>query len=364
MSHTLEAKLSEGKPLPVNPYQQGGDNHRAYNLCLQLELVGTAWPGIFVADLGSTPPFEDVLKSMSPIVAARVLGHGLRYAPNDAGHDALVRDILSCNGNQPWMAVLAYLYVYDLIRVSSTVYNPKGPTPAVTPAFTPRASLEVAAPNPHLLQRSSSDASTLRALEVAANITPWTKAAIANVAHIITKSPTDKFHGITHQDKWASTAGAMIEHFGGFSAHDVLGEDNLHSPKNAFIASVQAHTTFDHLDMWLTPAMNAQQQVIPYTYKICHPEGREARLGAIDIDVDRPVVFRNLIFNGEIIPAPDHRIIALHAACAKIAHMSGAVEHLRELYRDTESIAVMTEPNATYELSRALRTLQRVSATA
>ena len=43
--------------------------------------------------------------------------------------------------------------------------------------------------------------------------------------------------------------------------------------------------------------------------------------------------------------------------------MSGAVELLRELYREPDSIAVMTQPNAAYELTRALRTLQLGSTT-
>lgn len=117
MSQSLASKLSDGQPLPANPYQPGGDNHTAYGLCLQLELIGTTWPNIFVDSLAHTPPFEQVLISMAPVVAARVLGYGLCYAPNDTGRDALVRDILACGGNQPWMAVLAYLYVYGLIRV-------------------------------------------------------------------------------------------------------------------------------------------------------------------------------------------------------------------------------------------------------
>ena len=44
--------------------------------------------------------------------------------------------------------------------------------------------------------------------------------------------------------------------------------------------------------------------------------------------------------------------------------MSGAADLLREFYRDTESIAIMTQPNAAYELSRALKTLQVGSTTA
>ena len=64
------------------------------------------------------------------------------------------------------------------------------------------------------------------------------------------------------------------------------------------------------------------------------------------------------------IPAPDGDMIALHATCAGIAHMSGAAEHLREFYRDMDTIAVMTDPQAPSELARALKALQVVSATA
>ena len=110
------------------------------------------------------------------------------------------------------------------------------------------------------------------------------------------------------------------------------------------------------------PLKDAQGQAVPDTYDVAHAAG----LGAIldETKIKRQVVFRTLFVNDKTVPAPDPRILELHAACARIAHMSGAAEHLRELYRDTDSIAVMTQPNAAYELSRALRTLQLVSATA
>ncbi|KAF8120308.1 hypothetical protein EV363DRAFT_1191068, partial [Boletus edulis] len=61
---------------------------------------------------------------------------------------------------------------------------------------------------------------------------------------------------------------------------------------------------------------------------------------------------------------PDPRIIVLHAACSRIAHMSGAAECLQEFFRDSDEISVMTEPNAASELSRTLRQMQLVSALA
>ncbi|KAI0354001.1 hypothetical protein OH77DRAFT_571295 [Trametes cingulata] len=66
---------------------------------------------------------------MSPIVAARVLGYALLYAPHDAGRDALVRDILACDGDLD-LGVLAHLYLFGLIRL---FFDPKPPTRAVTP---------------------------------------------------------------------------------------------------------------------------------------------------------------------------------------------------------------------------------------
>ena len=59
--------------------------------------------------------------------------------------------------------------------------------------------------------------------------------------------------------------------------------------------------------------------------------------------------------NGRTIEPPSPQLIALHAACAQIAHMSGAAEHLEETFKDTEAIPVMTAtPNAADKLARAL----------
>ena len=52
---------------------------------------------------------------------------------------------------------------------------------------------------------------------------------------------------------WAKTAGAIVEHFGGFSTRVLLGSENIQSPKNAMILASNVHTFFDELDLWLTP---------------------------------------------------------------------------------------------------------------
>ena len=78
--------------------------------------------------------------------------------------------------------------------------------------------------------------------------------------------------------------------------------------------------------------------------------------------IKSPVTFRDTSMTRDgvtvTIPAPDPDLMALHATCAKVAHASGAAEYLEELYRNTGSFAVMTEPNAAHELTRILKTVQ------
>ena len=63
--------------------------------------------------------------------------------------------------------------------------------------------------------------------------------------------------------------------------------------------------------------------------------------------------------NGKMIEPPSPRLIALHAACAQMAHMSGAAERLEETFRDTENIPVMAAaPNSVNELIHALTKVQ------
>ncbi|RPD82135.1 hypothetical protein L226DRAFT_607311 [Lentinus tigrinus ALCF2SS1-7] len=127
---------------------------------------------------------------MSPTaITARVLGHSLLLAPNDSGRDALVRDILACHEDPELLAGLAYLYIFGFI-----LYNPKGPTPAVTPALTPQQSLEVAAQEP-LLNPSFSNASNSRKL--GAHTPTPTPICTTKVAHIISQPLSESIHGIT-----------------------------------------------------------------------------------------------------------------------------------------------------------------------
>jgi hypothetical protein len=61
---------------------------------------------------------------------------------------------------------------------------------------------------------------------------------------------------------------------------------------------------------------------------------------------------------GNPIPAlPDPDLIALHAACARVAHMSGAAEYFDMLERDAEETAVLARDGSSAYLLHGLLSL-------
>lgn len=50
------------------------------------------------------------------------------------------------------------------------------------------------------------------------------------------------------------------------------------------------------------------------------------------------------------IPAPDSRYLRLHAACAKVAHLSGAAEHIENILRDMEATRVLAKDGSSSDL--------------
>ncbi|KAJ7628638.1 hypothetical protein FB45DRAFT_719139, partial [Roridomyces roridus] len=55
----------------------------------------------------------------------------------------------------------------------------------------------------------------------------------------------------------------------------------------------------------------------------------------------RRVTFTERVLNGQTIPPPSSILLGLHAACARIAHMSGAGAILDDFDRDIPPTAVL-----------------------
>ena len=63
-----------------------------------------------------------------------------------------------------------------------------------------------------------------------------------------------------------------------------------------------------------------------------------------------------------VVQPPSPQLLALHAACAQVAHLSAAVEHLDDIFGnpDVERTMVMTQPESAAILTKKLWALMIV----
>ncbi|KAJ8461922.1 hypothetical protein ONZ51_g11233 [Trametes cubensis] len=138
-----------------------------------------------------------------------------------------------------------------------------------------------------------------------------TYCAYTKVAHIISQPLTDAIGGLSQSARekfsWASSIAAVLERFGGDNIREVM-------------------------PLWLTPAMDDHQCIIPNTYNVVFRDAIEARICS---HIKRQVQFREVTTpDGQLVRPPSRALLELHAACAKIAHLSGAGELLDDIYQE------------------------------
>ena len=56
------------------------------------------------------------------------------------------------------------------------------------------------------------------------------------------------------------------------------------------------------------------------------------------------------ILDPENLPVPARELLALHATYCKVAHLSGAVEYIDEIYRDADKSGVLSADGASGDI--------------
>ncbi|KAJ8489174.1 hypothetical protein ONZ51_g3061 [Trametes cubensis] len=168
--------------------------------------------------------------------------------------------------------------------------------------------------------------------------------AYTKVAHIISQPLTDAIGGLSQSARekfsWASSIAAVLGRFGGDNIRELMRNFAIHDPVNAMTASLEPHDLFDQLALWLTPAMDLDapytqddhQCIIPNTYNVVFRDAIEARICS---HIKPQVQFREVTTpDGQLVRPPSRALLELHAACAKIVHLSGAGELLDDIYQE------------------------------
>ncbi|KAF8239177.1 hypothetical protein L208DRAFT_119564 [Tricholoma matsutake] len=134
----------------------------------------------------------------------------------------------------------------------------------------------------------------------------------------------------SNEKDYAASVLAVLKRFG-FDIENLNGP-KVHSLYNVMTMQKDVHDWFDRLEMWFeaTNVTNCYRVKAVYDYEYHKLPER--------ITFTTP--------NHDTLPVPSPKLLALHAACAKVAHLSGAGEYIDKIDRDVEDLGVLSYDGA------------------
>ncbi|KDQ51059.1 hypothetical protein JAAARDRAFT_541675 [Jaapia argillacea MUCL 33604] len=236
----------------------------------------------------------------------------------------------------------------------SSVKAAKDRTPAVPSTHSSRPAFDLTAQEKHtLLQEAPRDhraakklclvrddyrcvitgrynmATFLSKMNTDGNFVPPAPIGHTELAHIIAVS---KNADIKEGGPKAASAWTVLERFGKVDVEDdQLNGEGIHRLPNTMTMCLDPRAWFDGLQLWLEQIGSTNR------YRVCAIW--PLILTSLGIDPSNPEI--QLTTTDPDLPLPDPRLLRLHAACAKVAHLSGAGRIVDETLRDIEELNVL-----------------------
>ncbi|CAA7265221.1 unnamed protein product [Cyclocybe aegerita] len=330
-------------PLP-RPNQYNASSqfipHTAYNRCLDL---------------------EDQHKQVSQhvrldvLVCARFLGYMILEAPTDEGRMDVASEIVRCaKTGDIGLQDLAESYKNHFFRV---FYSSGCRTPAPThPSFYNKEeyvySLSATAASHAKSKQLALERDDFSCVLTGKTDTPSIENDLVKIPQSVVPTVTRASHilnwsaseGLTDDNRnYAAAADAVLNRFGGIDVIKEFDGSNLHRLENILSLSSDACTWFSDSRIWL----ERDSQGLPNTYR---PSSTKPSVYLAEI----PNIISFSTPDPERLPLPDPRYLAVHVACARVAHMSGAAEYIHKVLRDMEETDVLRNDGPSDALYHAL----------
>ncbi|KAF5310633.1 hypothetical protein D9619_008090 [Psilocybe cf. subviscida] len=280
------------------------------------------------------------------LVSIRILGCLIHHAPTDVAVGTVVKEIHSCKEDADLYDV-GDLYLRALTRAFKAA---KGQTPAPSnhasrPSFDTLSDMIKdylePAPLSHTTAKKNALArdgfrcvvsakydlasiqenSELKKKYLSGEL-PFKDVTHTQCAHIFSESTNVGIEPESDKLDWASSMWAVMTRFGYTSLPDDLNGPNIHRLENIMTLQGDIHKLFDSLSIWFV-ATNTE-----HTYRI------ETIPDHAPFALEYPTVSFTTSKPGLALPSPEY--LAIHAACAKVAHLSGASEWFRKYDHDEE----------------------------
>ncbi|KAI5987633.1 hypothetical protein EDD15DRAFT_2371994 [Pisolithus albus] len=329
----------------IQKHLQSHEIISAYNLCLQLE----SW-------IQYESGFRGQEKAKA-LIQCRILGYLIYHFPCP-NIGPFVREIVTINGkNEALLALGEHYYVYFVKLFMSN----KGHTPAPSSHPSRRSvddlvakikeELKDAPPNHQTAKKNAlirdgfqCVVTTMYDINVVENSSKYERIAKSGCgsgstecAHIFPESiNSDTTSGSKNED-YAASVWAVLDRFG----HDKLRKDlngaGIHRLDNVMTMAHDIHGLFDRLKVYFTATEVSNRYLFEAIRDYAPP-----------LTTSRYVTFTTP--DAEKYPLPNSTYLAIHAACAKVAHLSGAAEHIEEVLRDMEDTRVLARDGGSSEV--------------
>ncbi|KAI0364578.1 hypothetical protein BV20DRAFT_1057144 [Pilatotrama ljubarskyi] len=303
------------------------------------------------------PAEQAALNAAHQLIHARVVGYLLLYAPSSHARRTLESEVALCQTTRdphPALFEIGAKYVRHLIVLFR---ESRGRTP--TPSDDPSQPASDP-PGQDLLsdlQRVPRDHSSAKALALRRDayrcmvtgridtdsflaglttLVDGESPGSTNCCHIFPDSlGSINVAGATEpRDREPATVWSILTRFGYQDICEELDfastKANLHRLENIMTLDVTVRDAFDQMNMWFE-AIDGREN----TYKI-----------VLAAKVQRLAKFltpEQVTFTSDHpeLPLPSPKYLRVHAACCRVAHMSGAAEHLDLIFRDMEDLKVL-----------------------
>ncbi|KAF8341900.1 hypothetical protein F5887DRAFT_1217118 [Amanita rubescens] len=254
------------------------------------------------------------------IDSLKVLRAMLNNAPTDRGERYVASAIICCDFNENEMVMLASDWVYLLLWPFKSAYKSKTPSPS---PYSDITFSETATSTSVVNERRDDHFLGLlkeRQANKCAVIEPPHGYHISTVGtHIIRRSIAKANRSNAGLPISLPATWDILRHYADLSEDTILGLENIvDSPSNGILLQTEMHDEFDNFQ-WYFEATNEPDV---YNVKWLSPT-QVLSWGTSGL---QQVRFTDQ--SGKDIPLPDARFLAIHAAIAKVLHMSGAAEPL------------------------------------
>ncbi|KXN80608.1 hypothetical protein AN958_09646 [Leucoagaricus sp. SymC.cos] len=301
------------------------------------------------------------------LIFIRILGYLIHYVPTDRGLKTVIQEIVSCV-DESALLLVGKMYYDHYIR-AFRANKGRIPTPsnhASRPSFDTIADMIndtlVDAPQSHSDAKKNAlirdgyccvvtgrfderSVLEIRELEERVGSDSSLTTEATECAHIFAESTNADIGPDTAKRNYAATMWAVMRRFGHDELPDDLNGSKVHRLENVMTLVHGFHTRFDQLRVWFV-ATNEKNK-----YKL------EATKAFFLRNCPEYVTFTTP--DQAKLPVPSPTYLAIHAACAKVAHLSGAAECIDKFYRDMDdSTTLDTDGASAAMLEHAIFELQ------